>query len=346
MTPQQNAVQKRERLAPVSVEIVNRLNDATTFAVDAFNAQGAGGVMAALNAAQGIADLQELFDTPEIKARILALQDKAIGFRTDRDPAVTNRKTNQPNVPYSWPVVRDCSIEATLRGLQLVGNQMNIISGRMYCTKEGYEGLIRKLGNVTNFEVTMNVPKAAGNGVLVDCEGAWLQDGQPRTIKATIPVKSDDYSTIEQSLGKATRKFLKRCYQRMTGKTVSDGDAGDADEIPQDAKPAKSSPPAPEFAKRSTKPKAEPTQPQPDPEPAADPTKQLSTLQQGFADLCSESGVEFDDAMGWLKTSGRWPQSDNAEHFGDVPDPVLEKLTASPNDVAKMVKLFGKAGGK
>lgn len=352
MNPTTQAVTKRQPLTPIAADTIKRLDDATSFAVSAFNSQGSGSVIAALNVAQGIADLREMFDQPEIKSRILALQDKAIGFRTDKDPNVMNRKTNQPNVPYSWEVVKDCCIEATLRGLQLVGNQMNIISGRMYATKEGYDGLIRKLPNVSNFEVTLNVPKSAGNGVLIECEGAWIQDGTARTIKATIPVKTDDYSTIEQSMGKATRKFLKRCYERMTGNTLSDGDAGEVGESIV-AEPAKSEPtefkprkpraekqatPAPEPPAQAPEATPEAAQPETEADTAAD---EMTELQGRFWEFCKDAGIAFDDAAGWLKTTGRY-KGDDLAGFDEVPDAVIADLLKAPNDVKKLVTLFGK----
>lgn len=359
MTTQTQAVTKRQPLTPITADTVKRLDDATSFAVSAFNSQGSGSVIAALNVAQGIADLREMFDQPEIKSRILALQDKAIGFRTDKDPNVMNRKTNQPNVPYSWEVVKDCCIEATLRGLQLVGNQMNIISGRMYATKEGYDGLIRKLPNVSNFEITLNVPKSAGNGVLIECDGAWIQDGTARTIKATIPVKTDDYSTIEQSMGKATRKFLKRCYERMTGNTLSDGDAGEAGETivadPPKPEPTEFKPRKPRVEKQAT-PAPEPTTerssvvattPQATPEAAQHESEadtaavEMSELQDRFCEFCRDSGIAFDDAAGWLKTTGRY-KGDDLAGFDEVPDAVISELLKAPNDVKKLVTLFGK----
>lgn len=352
MNPTTQAVTKRQPLTPIAADTIKRLDDATSFAVSAFNSQGSGSVIAALNVAQGIADLREMFDQPEIKSRILALQDKAIGFRTDKDPNVMNRKTNQPNVPYSWEVVKDCCIEATLRGLQLVGNQMNIISGRMYATKEGYDGLIRKLPNVSNFEVTLNVPKSAGNGVLIECDGAWLQDGTARTIKATIPVKTDDYSTIEQSMGKATRKFLKRCYERMTGNTLSDGDAGEAGETivaetpktePTEFKPRKprtekQATPAPEPLAQAPEASLEVAQPETEADTAADPMKDR---RDKFVDFCVDANITFDAFMGWLRAAGRYTGPD-LDGFDEIPFKVIEDLGNSQADVRKLVAECGK----
>jgi hypothetical protein len=364
--PQQTTAVAR-RLQPITQQLQTNLTNATEFAVGAFNSTNEGSsVLAALNVAQGIAELRELFDQPEIKERIIALQDKAIGFRTDKDPTRKAKgRDGQPDyfpTPYSWEIVRDCSIEATLRGLQLAGNQFNIISGRMYATKEGYENLIRSLKRISEFSPTIGVPKPAGEGVLVDCEASWVNHTSPQNLKATIPVKKFGTDSIEMVIGKATRKFLKRCYEKMTGNAPSDGDASDAIEVEAEVQPQAQPSPAPSFSKaRKTHQEAAqateatpttptpPTTPQPPAQATVNPLA-LTERQQQFKDLCCGEvnglAIDFDDAMSWLKTTGRWPQSDDATGWSDVPDSIITALTEAPNDVKKLFKIFGKAVAK
>lgn len=210
----------------VSKEVTQELESSTRLASAAFSAAtGSNSITAAIELAQGIEELRNLFSRPEIQARVQALQDTALGFRTDKDPNVLNRKTNQPNKPYPYEVVKDAVIEALLRGLQLVGNQFNIIAGRFYCTKEGFESLIRSQPAVTNFKLKIGVPQAKNGGVVVQCSATWKQGGETADLEAEIPVKSNDSSTADQLIGKATRKFLSRCYQQMTGNTMPDGEA-------------------------------------------------------------------------------------------------------------------------
>jgi hypothetical protein len=226
----ENQVTRRpSKLAAIHPDTSAALSDASSTAVVAFSsAAGGGNVSAALDVAASIEDLKGLFDKPEIKQRIVALQDTPLGFRTDKDPRQTNKKTGQKNEPYFWEVVRDCAIEATLRGLQLVGNQFNIISYRTYVTKEGFEFLIKRLKNVTDFRPVVGVPKTLSGGALIECEATWNIGNHPQSLKVVIPVKSDDYSGADQLIGKATRKFLKRCYEMMSGVPTPEGDAGDS----------------------------------------------------------------------------------------------------------------------
>jgi hypothetical protein len=215
-------------LTAISQATASALEVAATQAVTGFTAASSGSILAQLEVAANIEQLRTLFDDPQIKARIIALQDAPIGFRTDKDPKIKNFQTGQNNIPYSYEIVKDIVIEASLRGLQLVGNQFNIISSRFYCTKEGFEALIRKLEFVTDFRPIIGIPQAKNGGVIIDCSATWKQHGSLRDMTASIPIKENKGGTADQYIGKATRKLLKRCYEMMTGNSMNDGDAEDA----------------------------------------------------------------------------------------------------------------------
>jgi len=348
---EQKSVSKRQE---ISEKTALALTQASSAAVSAYNtAQGGDNVVAALRVAEGIEDLRVLFDQPEIKQRIIGLQDQAIGFRTDRDPKNTNRKSGQPNVPYPWEVVRDAAIEATLRGLQLVGNQFNIISTRMYSTKEGYEFLIRKLKTVSDFIPIIGVPKNAQGGALVECSGTWTNGGKPQALTVTIPIKTDDYSGADQIIGKANRKFLKRCYEIMTGNAPDDGDAAELTGVMQIEDTPKTG-----FVPREKKAKViegnvtqfptgeqkqAATAPEPD-KPAEDPTKEIGPLQAEWQEICEIIGVSFDDFKSWLTTTGRYPANDSVDGWSEVPDSVAESLISDKAAHKNLRTLYGKAG--
>ncbi|NBW19949.1 MAG: hypothetical protein EBR82_69460 [Caulobacteraceae bacterium] len=332
-------------LPAVPAETATALEAATTQAIAAFgNATTGGSVIAALEVAKAIEDLRVLFDQPEIKARIVALQDTPLGFRTDKDPRVVNRKTNQPNVPYDYAVVREAAIEAGLRGLQLVGNQFNIISGRFYATKEGFEALIRKAPGVSGFRPIIGVPGNKPGGVLVECEATWQQGGAQQNLKVTIPVKSDDYSSADQLIGKATRKFLRRCYEMMTGSTVPEGDTGD-DAVVVEAKPA---PAAPQFRRATdTGPAAAPT-PAPTPVVEAEvvptttaattqavPAAPATTPQEELAAFVVAGGHTFDEFQAWARHQRFYV--DELTGFDEVPVAVANRLNKSKSGVLKSI---------
>jgi hypothetical protein len=205
------------------------LQSAANSAISVYAEAEKGSIVAAIQAAAAMNALRQYFDDPGIKDAILALRDTPLGFRTDRDPAIKKKNRDGsyvPNTAYPYEVVKEAAIEALLRGLQLVGNQFNIIAGRCYCTKEGFEHLIR-MAPIADLQIRIGVPTIAQNNAVVECSATWNQGKKNREFSATIPVKADSYSTADQLIGKATRKFLARCYQQMTGKVLTDGDSSE-----------------------------------------------------------------------------------------------------------------------
>jgi hypothetical protein len=224
------ATQSSTALA-ISDNILDGLQQSVAAAVEVYADATNDNIASALRAAVAIQSLRAYFDDPGIKAAIIQLQDSPLGFRTDKDPNVKRKdKTGNyvANTAYDYSIVKEAAIEALLRGLQLVGNQFNIIANRFYCTREGYEALIRK-ASITDFNPVIGVPKMVQGGCTVDCSATWMQEGKSVDCSATIPVKSDQYSTADQLIGKATRKFLKRCYERMSGQIMPD----DSDTVEQ-----------------------------------------------------------------------------------------------------------------
>lgn len=357
-------------MAPVSEDTALAIQKANEAAMAAFGSGSSGNIIAALQVAESMENLRRLFDEPAIEARITALQDTAIGFRTDRDPKQRNRKTNQPNEPYPYDVVKDCAIEAGLRGLQLVGNQWNIISGRTYCTKEGFEFLIKGLKHVTDFKVNLGVPANKPGGVIIECEGSWNNDGKPQSLKSSIPVKSDDYSSADQLLGKATRKFLKRCYEMMTGNTMPEGEAGEEgqieaapqrQQIPQKAPkftapdpapapapaPAQAPAPAPQAAPTDasgTLPFPSPVQTDPAPQAAsgAPPQTELDAKRQLIGDGFADSGVSFDDFVQWIAVARK--VTVKADGFAELEEVIVRKLMPNLPALIKQAKAWVENG--
>ena len=342
-------------IAPIPPTTSAALSDVCKTASLAF-AQASSGelnVIAALSVAESVDRLRALLDTPEVKERILALQDTSIGFRTDRDPHVKNRKTGEYNQPYPWPVVRDCALEASLRGLQWVGNQFNIITGRCYATKEAFEYLIRRCKHVTGFKPVISVPRIANGGALVECSATWKLNGEAVSYACTIPVKTDDFSGADQIIGKATRKFLKRCYEQMAGISVPEADTEDAsveaavDVTPREAKatprPAFSKPsqraivpkvpeddqiPGAEVPPVAVDPAAEPSV---DPAPASEATPvddapALSEAQATLSAFVEDCGGTFDHFKAAMARLNWFPGADGWGGFMKVPDDAARRL--------------------
>lgn len=194
------------------------------------NATGASSFALAIHTANAMGQLRELLNAETMKP-ILQLMNSPLGFLTDKDPKRPQWKGGRevhPD-PYALEVVRDCVIEATLRGIPIVGNNFNIIGSRTYVTKEGFGTLLKKVAGFSDLKITPGVPKLVGeNGALVEMEATWRKDGKEDGLRRTIPVRVNSGMGTDAILGKAERKVKCAVYNQVTGSELSDGDAEEA----------------------------------------------------------------------------------------------------------------------
>ncbi len=172
--------------------------------------------------------------TDEIVGKLLMpLQGSSLGFRTDKDAGQG----------YSIEVVRDCAIEAMIRGFQPVGNEFNIIASRAYFTKEGFTRKVSEFPGLTDLEFEIGVPHIAGDkGALVPYTARWKLNGKPDQIvrdllkredgsvsDQRIPIRVNSGMGADAILGKARRKILAQIYEKVSGAKFAptDGDAID-----------------------------------------------------------------------------------------------------------------------
>ena len=168
----------------------------------------------ALALAEGIRALNDA--VRPVMQRILPLQNSALGFLTDKKDS-----------GYPEPVVRECLIEATLRGVYPVGNEFNIISAHCYITKSGYARLVRELPGLTGLKLFPGVPRISTGGAVVPFKASWLLNGRADSLERDIPVRLNSGMGADGAIGKATRKMLASVYGQITGSEQSDGEVGD-----------------------------------------------------------------------------------------------------------------------
>lgn len=157
--------------------------------------------------------------TPERMAPIMALQNTPLGFRTDK-----------PDGGYPVEVVKECVIEACIIGVDVVGNQFNIIARRCYVTREGMSKLCRDFQGLTDLRIEMGVPVGKGDGSIVPCETSWMLNGVRDELKGNIPVRVNVGMGADAILGKADRKIKARIYSRITGSEFThEGEVDDAE---------------------------------------------------------------------------------------------------------------------
>lgn len=149
----------------------------------------------------------------KIMSDVMSLANNPLGFKTDRP--------SKDKPAYGVPVVRDCVVQALIRGLRMTGNEFNIIAGNLYVTKEGCRRLIREFPGLTDLKIQTGVPKKTGDGALVDCKATWRRDGQADELLCegsyAIAVRVNSAMGIDAIVGKAESKLLRRIYERLVG---------------------------------------------------------------------------------------------------------------------------------
>jgi len=135
---------------------------------------------------------------------------KKIGFQTDKDKEA---------VPYSDETIKKCIIEACITGVQIVGNQFNILAGNMYVTKEGFTYLLSKRG--IKYDIRYELPQIT-EGTTANVKCTLKFNG--RTEVVTLPVYVNKSMKSDAVLGKAERKAKKWLWAEVSGNDVGDGD--------------------------------------------------------------------------------------------------------------------------
>lgn len=177
-------------------------------------------------AAQVVQTLRNLLNEDVVCRYFMPLMGVRVGFLTDRDkPKKGVGGALIPQEPYPWTVVRDAIIDAACIGLAPVKNQINIIAGNMYPTKEGFTKLLKNIGCkylITTSE-DKNPPQA--QTALIECRVDYEYKGEKKGFVFKATPKKDGFSSLDQLKGKAERKAKKCLYEYLTGT-----DLGDADE--------------------------------------------------------------------------------------------------------------------
>jgi len=163
---------------------------------------------------------------------IMSLQGTSLGFKTDMDTVkkqIGGKWVTEKGPGYPMEIVKECLIEATFLGLEVTGNQFNIIGGNMYPTREGFGALLDKMkGLKKNFEYK-NIQQPAGQKVAyITVNITWQLEGETAK-KQTIefPIKSNEYTSYDALIGKAERKAKRWLFNTIKGTDISDGDVND-----------------------------------------------------------------------------------------------------------------------
>lgn len=155
-----------------------------------------------------------------------ALYNTQLGFKCDRPNKTDDR-------PYDDKTLCECACEALIRGVNLTGNMWNIIAGRCYITKEGFQYKLGRLPGLTGFRPAFGVPMLKPGGALVKCVATWTINGRPDKCETEFAVRLNTGMGEDGALGKAKRKLYAYVFDILTGFTLPDGDVDDSEALTQ-----------------------------------------------------------------------------------------------------------------
>jgi len=180
------------------------------------------GVERAMMLADGIAELRAL--VAPLMPKILRLMNTPLGFDTDRNP-----KKGDAVEPYSAEVVTDCVVEALLRGLQIAGNEFNIIAGKCYTTQSGYKRITRDLPGITDLDYAISPSFVLGGHTCCRVRAEWKYGGKKMFLRDTkgeggrvYAIRVNKGMGVDAIMGKAERRMFKSIFELCTGTEFSE----------------------------------------------------------------------------------------------------------------------------
>lgn len=179
--------------------------------------------------AEVVIAVREWLAVPEVMGKVRQLQNTPSGFQTDEKAG------------YDDKTLAVCVTDALCAGFQLVGNEFNIIGGRMMGVLNGYNRLVDAFENpkvkmefkeVLEGTITVNgnmvkVPMTVKYTLLNKETGIKSEHSFTRDIQL---VKRYDKEGPDAWIGKATRRILKKLLVNLSGNDLGDdlGDEGTA----------------------------------------------------------------------------------------------------------------------
>ena len=145
---------------------------------------------------------------------VFDMENKKYGFLTD--------KTGTEK--YTKEVIKDCFIEASMKGVEPTGNQFNIISGKCYVTKEGCREILKK--NKVQYELFPSFSKKIENGgTVLPVRVEWVNDlGKKEFRELILSVQGHDKVSEAARKGMAERDAMAWLIDHLTNNPVSVGE--------------------------------------------------------------------------------------------------------------------------
>jgi hypothetical protein len=190
--------------------------------IDLTSAEKTGKFRDAFLAAAAMSRLRELLTGKAIEY-VCALSNSRLGFQTD------NYYNRQRNNPYPPEIIRDCTIEAVLRGARLVGNEFNLIAGNAYFTKAFFSRKLLEYPGLTDLQIIYGIPAIQPGGAVIETKATWVLNGKAMSRTEKFAIRVNEGQGADAIRGKAERKTKAQIYWQLTGTRHADGDVSEAD---------------------------------------------------------------------------------------------------------------------
>lgn len=190
-------------------------------------------ITTAIMRASAMATLREML-TPEIMQPIMSLQGSQIGFKGDKDWKREKDSAGNKIKGDGYPVeiVKDVFIFACSHGAKMIGNEVNILAGNGYLTRDYFGRALDESIGKSNWKITHDIPKVISSGDKIGAivkSKIWWKDSSTGidgcTHEMELAIKGDAYASSDSYLGKSDRKTRKWLLEKVTGKMFADGEA-------------------------------------------------------------------------------------------------------------------------
>lgn len=206
---------------------------------------GIGKLRRAMMTAAAVQRLRGMMTKP-VMDLLMSLMNSPLGFMTDKGPHAWKEEDKKP---YGEDVVRDCAIEALLKGVLWTGNEFNIIARRCYIAQAGYQRKLQETPGLTDLKIFPGIPRIdKDSGATVVRFGAsWKLNGIPDELVGPdgnpgrpFSINANKGSGPDQIVGKTIRKGYKAVFDQIhgSGHTLNDDEPEEIDQVEKTETPA------------------------------------------------------------------------------------------------------------
>ena len=154
--------------------------------------------------------------TDDMMEDVMSLQNTPVGFLV----AENDKAGNPINLPVA--TVKRVMIEATIKGLRMVGNEVNVFAGgKVYAAQAGLMRLVREWPGISDIRVNLYPSESRGQHRVVQCRASFVLDGETRVFDFTgdraIPIRVNAGMGEDAIQGKAKRKLFAKLYESLCG---------------------------------------------------------------------------------------------------------------------------------